>query len=175
MPCVEGKISGTALTPDLVARLETGITLVLQEHVAPAFARGLNFVEGSREFDVARAVAREIMPGWTWVSLVQQSWAVRGQRIGDNAIVARFHILVLAGALSQAVRQEVVEAVAEFDRTILGQLGKPLQLFVDIIEGEVDMTLPADLFGDLLQGAAHKKLKVDEIMNFFMKLVLRKL
>jgi len=175
MPCVDAKIGGIELTPELVARLETGITAVLQKHIAPVFAHGLNFAEGSREFEVARTVAREIMPGWTWVGVGPQSWAVRGRRVGDEAIVARIHILVLAGALPLAARQEVSQAVAELATMILGQLGKQLHLFVDIIEGEVDMTLPVDLFGDLLHGATHRALKVEEIMKFFMNLVLRRL
>jgi hypothetical protein len=175
MPCVEGKIGGIELTPELVEKLETGITGVLREHIAPAFANGLNFAEGSREFKAALAVAQEIMPGWTWVSITPQVWAVRGRRVGDEAIVARFHILVLAGALPQTVRQEVAHAVAEIVESILGESNKPVQLFVDIFEGEVDMSLPADLFGDLLKGASLRLLKVDEVMKFFMSAVLRKL
>jgi hypothetical protein len=175
MPCVEGKIGGIELTPNLVERLETGITGVLQEHIAPAFAYGLNFAEGSREFKVALTVAREIMPGWTWIAIAPQAWAVRGRRVGDEAIVARFHILVLAGALPQAVRQEVAHAVAAVAESILGESGRPVQLFVDVFEGEVDMSLPSDLFGDLLQGATLRLLKVDEVMKFVMIAVLKRL
>jgi putative intracellular protease/amidase/phenylpyruvate tautomerase PptA (4-oxalocrotonate tautomerase family) len=175
MPCVEVKIAGIPLTADWVSRLQAEITAVLQEHIAPAFARCLNYPEGSREFAVALAVARQIMPGWTWVSVVSQEWAVRGRPTGSEAVVARFHILVLAGALSQAVRQDVAQAIADLGMTTLGQGGKPVQLFVDVIEGEVDMTLPADLFGNLVKGARHQKLKVDEIMKFYGDLVLQQL
>jgi len=115
------------------------------------------------------------MPGWTWAGVGPQPWAVRGRRIGDETIVARIHILVLAGPLPLAARQEVSQAVAEFATMILEQLGKQLHLSVDIIEGEVDMTLPVDLFGDLLHGATHRARKVEEIMKFFMNLVLRRL
>src|SRR5271157_2770285 len=82
MPCVDAKIGEIELTPELVAGLETGITAVLQEHIAPVFAHGLNFAEGSRELR-SRTYRR---PGdHAWVDLGRRRpAAVGGTRATDR-------------------------------------------------------------------------------------------
>jgi hypothetical protein len=173
MPCVEGKISGVTLTEELAARLEEEITAALRDEVSLAFPAEMGFLEGTPEYDIAHRIAREIMPGWTWVNLTEARWAVRGRRVGADAITARFHILVLSNALLQNYRRTIAVTVEDTAAKILGEYGKPVNLFVDVVEGEVDMTLPRDLFGDLLAGASDKLLDPGGVVQFLMAEVLK--
>lgn len=165
MPCVDGKISGIPLTDNLRRELESQLTQVLQQTIGFQFPKQLGFEEGSETFEKAHRFAKRIMPGWTWITLSEATWAVRGERLSEE-IVARFHILVLAGALTQQHRQQVVTNVEERLAHMLGKNGKPVHLFVDIVEGEVDMTLPEELFGDLLKGSTHRLLAVPDVVQF---------
>lgn len=175
MPCVEGKISGVQLTENLATRLEHDITAALQDVISLAFPAEMGFTEGTREFNIAHHIAREIMPGWTWINLSEARWAVRGRRIGDEAITARFHILVLRNALLENYQQQIAVTVEDTVRNVLGEFGKPLNLFVDVTEGQVDMTLPRDLFGDLLAGASDKLLQPGGVTQFLMNEVMDEL
>ena len=82
-----------------------------------------------------------------------------------KVIVARIHIFLLATAVPQKFRQQVVADVFKTMMNILGQKGKKVHMVVDVIEGEIDMTLPDDLFSTLLQGAEHKLLTVPEVVE----------
>lgn len=173
MPCVEGQISGIPLTEELASRLEEEITAALRDEVSLAFPVELGFIEGTPEYAIAHRIAREIMPGWTWVSLSEARWAVRGRRMGTEAITARFHILVLANALLQNYLRQIAVVVEDTAAKILGEYGKPVNLFVDVIQGEVDMTLPRDLFGDLLAGASDALLDPGGVVQFLMAEVMK--
>ena len=166
MPIVECKFSGIELTEELMSRLESEITNTLRDTISFSFAVALGFKEGTEAFGVAYKRAQEIMPGWTWVSLVEQPWAVRGKGINEDSIVGRIHIFLLANAVAQNFRQQVAADVFKTVTKILSLSGKQVHLVVDVIEGEIDMTLPGDLFGTLLKGDSHKLLTVPEVVEF---------
>ncbi len=175
MPCVHGKISGLKLTEEIIVKLETEITKALQEEISLAFPAELGFVEGTEEFEICHQIAHKIMPGWTWITVEEARWAVRGVKCGDDKIVARFHILVLANALFTNFRQKVVRTVEHTLTRIFSEYGKPVQLFVDCIEGEVDLTLPEDLFGELLKGEDDSLLTPSDVVQFIMKKVINEI
>src|SRR5579884_3813078 len=166
MPNVEGRISGIPVTDELRRRLEAEISETLRETISRAFPTEIGYAPGSREFETCRQVTYEIMPGWTWVSVYNQDWAMGGKRVGDEAIAAYFQILVLENALWEEWRQACVTAVRRVADRILGEAGKPVHIFVSIIEGPVDMSLPVELFSGLLKGERHKLLKPDEIVEW---------
>ena len=58
---------------------------------------------------------------------------------------------------------------------IFSEYGKPVQLFVDCIEGEVDLTLPEDLFGELLKGEDDSLLSPSDVVQFMMKKVINEI
>jgi hypothetical protein len=169
MPIVEGKISGIELTQELTERIETEMTNTLRDTISFSFAVGLGYQEGTKEFEVAYKRTQEIMPGWTWISLVNQPWAIRGKRMSAEVIVARIHIFLLATAVPQKFRQQVAADVFKVMMNILSQKGKKVHMVVDVIEGEIDMTLPDDLFSTLLRGADNKLLTVPEVVEAMKK------
>lgn len=175
MPCVHGRISGLKLTEEIMVRFETEITKALQEEVSLAFPAEMGFTQGTEEFELCHQIAHKIMPGWTWITLEEARWAVRGVKCSDETIVARFHILVLANALFSNFRQKVAQTVEHTVNKILSEHGKPVQLFVDCIEGEVDMTLPDDLFSDLLRGDKDSLLSPTDVVQFMMKKVIKEI
>ena len=113
MPLIEGYIS--ELTDQLAVRLEQDITSAVTEALAQAFPLELGFAPGSQEYQVGLEIARKIMPGWIWVALSQQKWAIRGKR-NENAIAARIHILVLQNALEPQYKDRILEAVTHRKR-----------------------------------------------------------
>jgi hypothetical protein len=176
MPLIEGRIGGVELTKELRTRLEEQITASIRESVAEAFPVELGFTQGTREFEIAHQLARKIMPGWTWISLTEHTWAIGGKHVdGQDTVVARFHVLVLANALYPSFRQSVAQAVTKTVMQILGESGKKVHLAVSVIEGEVDMTLPNELFDDLLLGATDKLLTVNGVVQFLMSQVMKEL
>lgn len=170
MPCVEGTFSGIELTETLVTTLETEITATLRDTIADSFAVGLGYQSGTPGYEQVFKYVQKIMPGWTWLSFQQGSWAIRNAHIDPNeAVVAHIRIFVLAEALTKPYRQKVAADVFATVKNILSSSDKKVHIFVDIIEGEVDLTLPQDLFGTLLQGSDHKLLKVPEVVEFIKK------
>ncbi|TVX93585.1 hypothetical protein [Paenibacillus agilis] len=167
MPCVEIKISGIELTEEFHTLVESSLTSALQEEISHVFPIELGFTEGSKEFEVCRQIAHNIMPGWTWITLEEARWAVRG-RVDSDAVTARVHVLLLANAVYTPYRQEVAQKVKEVILPILKSSGKPVHLFVDVIEGEVDMTLPKDLFEPYLRDASDKLLTPGGVVQFIM-------
>lgn len=166
MPCVEGTFSGIELTETLIMTLETKITATLRDTIANSFAVGLGYQSGTSDYEQIFKYVQGIMPGWTWLNFKQGSWAIRNAHIdSDEAVVAHIRILVLAEALAKPYRQKVAADVFETVKNILSPRAKKVHIFVDIIEGEVDMTLPQDLFSTLLQGRDHKLLKVPEVVE----------
>jgi hypothetical protein len=174
MPCVEARFSGLKLTKALSTQLETEITRTLQETIGYAFPVQLGYTEGTKEFKIAHNFARKIMPGWTWITLSEDNWAVAGKRVPDQ-IVARIHIFVLANAVALNFRRQVTTNVLKTVDKILSRKGKKVQLFVDIIEGEADLTLPKELFSDMLQGQPHKLLSPEEVVQFFRDAVAKEM
>ncbi|MBM2815573.1 MAG: hypothetical protein HW421_2335 [Ignavibacteria bacterium] len=175
MPFVDAKIGGITITDELRANLTTEITKSLQENVSLAFPTELGFTQGTSEWEIAHRIAHEIMPGWTWVTISEAQIAVRGKVMNDEAIIARFHIFVLANALYANYRQGITTSITNAAKKILGASGKPVILFVDVIEGEVDLTLPVDLFGDFLSGASEKLLTPGAVVEFIMARVIKEL
>jgi hypothetical protein len=166
MPNVEGRISGIAVTDELARRFEAEIAQTLRETIARAFPTEIGYAAGSREWETCRQVTYEIMPGWTYTTVYNQKWAIGGKRVEDDQIVAYFQILVLENALWEEWRQACVTAVRTVADTILGEFNKPVHIFVSIVEGPVDMSLPTELFSGLLRGERTKLLVVDEIIEW---------
>jgi hypothetical protein len=166
MPNVEGRISGIPVTDELRRRFEAEISETLRETISQAFPTEIGYAAGSREWETCRQVTYEIMPGWTWVSVFNQDWAMGGKRVGDDQIAAYFQILVLENALWEDWRQACVTAVRKVADRILGEAGKPVHIFVSIIEGPVDMSLPSHLFSGLLNGERYKLLQPAEIVEW---------
>jgi hypothetical protein len=176
MPMVEGTFSGVKLTPELSARLEADITKALQETVSIAFPVELGFTKGTPEFETAHRIAHNIMPGWTWVNLSEGNWAIQGKRVGDNVVTGRINILVLANAVFTNFRREAAKAVTEtVIKTLKETTGKQVNLSVSIYEGEVDLTLPRELFGDLIHHASTKLLTPNGVQQFIMAEVVKEL
>ncbi|MBD3271853.1 MAG: hypothetical protein GF384_04865 [Elusimicrobia bacterium] len=169
MPIVEGKISGVMLTKELTRELTEQITATLRDTISESFAIGLGYKPGTKEYDVAYKRTQVVMPGWTWVSLVNQSWAVQGKAVPDSEIVCRLHIFLLATAVSQPYRQKVAADVFKSLMGIFSKQGKKVHLVVDVIEGEIDMTLPEQIFGTLSKGEGHKLLTVPEVVEAMKK------
>ena len=109
------------ITPNLLARLETGIKSALQEKISFAFPAELGFIEGTEKFEICH----------------------------------------------QTVEHTLTRIFSEY--------GKPVQLFVDCIEGEVDLTLPEDLFGELLKGEGDSLLSPSDDVQFMMKKVINEI
>ena len=172
MPLIEGYIS--ELTDQLAVRLEQDITSAVTEALAQAFPPELGFAPGSQEYQVGLEVARKIMPGWIWVALSQQKWAIQGKR-NENAIAARIHILVLQNALEPQYKDRILEAVTRTAKDILATLGKPVHLAVSITEGGVDMSLPRELFKGLTHGVPEEVLQVKNVSNFLISEINREL
>lgn len=172
MPLIEGYIS--ELSEDLAVKLEQEITAAIREAVSQAFPPELGFTPGTHEYQVGMNVARRIMPGWTWVSLVQRKWTVQGQRV-QNAIAARIHILVLQNALEPQYKDHILEAVTSTVKKILGASGKKVHLAVSITEGGVDMTLPEALFRDLTGGKTEELLQGDNVRTFLITEIMKEL
>lgn len=168
MPCVDMKISGLKVTPELVAEIETKFTKTLQETIGHQFPDNLGFEKGSELYKKAHEMTLGIMPGWTWITVSEATWAIAGKQIPDE-IIARVHILVLKDALTPENNQEIVKNIEELSNEILSASGKKVHLFVDCIEGEVAMTLPEELFSAYIKGNRHKLLKVPEIVDFLQE------
>ena len=166
MPNVEGRITGITVTDELARRFESEIAQTLRETIARAFPTEIGYPAGSAEWETCRQVTYEIMPGWTYTTVYNQKWAIGGKRVEDNQIAAYFQILVLEGALDEGWRQACVTAVRKVADAILGEFGKPTHIFVSIVEGPVDMSLPNELFSGLLKGERYKLLVVDEIVEW---------
>jgi hypothetical protein len=163
MPLIEGYIS--ELTDDIALKLEQEITASVREAVAQAFPPELGYMPGTPEYQIGLEVSRKIMPGWTWVTLSQQQWAIQGKR-NKNAIAARIEILVLADALESQYKDHILEAVTQTVKNVLSASGKQVLLAISITEGGVDMSLPSDLFGGLSHGAPEELLQVKDIVAF---------
>lgn len=170
MPCVEGTFDGIELTETLMNALETEITATLRDTIADSFAVGLGYQSGTPGYEQVFQYVQTIMPGWTWLSFRQGSWAIRNAHIDPTkSVVAHIRIFVLADALTKPYRQKVAADVFSTVKKVLDSRDKEIHIFVDIIEGEVDLTLPQDLFGTLLQGDDHKLLKVPDVVDFIKK------
>ncbi len=172
MPLIEGQIS--ELSDETAIKLEQAITATIRETVAAAFPPELGFEQGSEGYTVGLEVARKIMPGWTWVTLVQQKVAIQGKRLQD-AIVARINILILQNALEPQYKDEILEAVTKAVREVLGAQGKKVHLAISLIEGGVDMTLPRELFGDMMQTSSEELLAADNVRAFLIKEIMKEL
>ncbi len=169
MPCVDMKISGFKVTPELVSEIETKFTKTLQETIGHQFPDNLGFERGSELWKKANEMTLGIMPGWTWITVSEATWSIAGKQIA-NEVIARIHILVLKDALTPENNQEVVNEIEKLSTEILEKAsGKKVHLFVDCIEGEVAMTLPEELFGTYTKGNRHKLLKVPEIVDFLQE------
>ena len=168
MPCVDVKISGTAVTDELIREIETKFTKVLQVTIAPQFPTNLGYPKDSELWKKGHAFTLNMMPGWTWVTVSDARWAVGGKQRSED-IVARVHILVLKEALTAENMQDIVSNIEVCAAEILGQFGKKVHLFVDCTEGEVDMTLPRELFSDYIGDASHKLLKVPDIVVYLRR------
>jgi hypothetical protein len=176
MPNVQINISGVELTEKLVTSLEQEITSTLRDTISESFAIGLGYLPGTSDYAVAYKHVQEIMPGWTWINVSASPWALRQVHIEPNdAIVGHVRILLLADAVTKDYRQKVVADVFQTVKNILGISGKKLHLFIDVIEGEVDMTLDTDLFGTLLNGQDHKLLKVSEVVDAIKHDIINKI
>jgi len=164
MPNVQINLSGIELTENLVTRLEQNVFTTLRDTISESFAIALEYQPKTSDYAVAYEYVQKIMPGWTWISVSTSPWALRKVHIEPNdAIVCHVRILLLAGAITKDYRQKVATDVFQTVKKILSINGKKLHMFVDVIEGEVDMTLDTDLFCTLLQGNDHKLLKVPEV------------
>ena len=172
MPLIEGRISD--LTDDVAVKLEQAITAAVRDAVAVAFPAELGFERNSAGYQVGLEIARKIMPGWTWVTMSRHTWAIQGRR-PENAIIARIHILVLQNALESQYKDHILEAVTRTVKDVLGAGGKKLHLAVSIIEGGVEMTLPRDLFADLMHEVPEELLQASNVRNFLMTEILREL
>lgn len=168
MPMVDCKFSGISLSDELKEKLEAEITKTLQDTISVAFPTELGFQNGSKEFEVAHEIAYQIMPGWTWVTLSEARWAIGGKKVPDDIVVGRVHIFLLANAVWQDFRQEVTSKVYSTIERIIGEYGKKVELFVDVIEGEVDLWLPNELFSNFTLGSEHKLLKPNEVVQYIV-------
>lgn len=153
------------VTDELAIRLEQEITASIREAVARAFPPELGYKPGTPEYEIGLEVSRKIMPGWTWVSVSNDQWCVRGQRV-KNAIAARINILVLENALETRYKDHILEAVTMTVKKILSASGKPVHMAISITEGGVDMTLPRDLFDGLTHGDLEELLQVENVVAF---------
>ncbi|MCW5934207.1 MAG: hypothetical protein KIT45_07915 [Fimbriimonadia bacterium] len=172
MPLIEGRITG--LTPQIATQLEQSITTAVRDALADGFPDELGFVQGTQEFNIAKQIAQKIMPGWTWVTLEEANWAIGGNRI-NNGIVARFNILVLTGAVEEQYKEAILDAVTQTVTNILGAGGQQVHLAISVVEGDVEMTLPASLFSGLTQGASGALLTPDRVRAFLMTEVVNTL
>ena len=172
MPLIECYLN--EMTDELALKLEREITASIREAVAKAFPPELGYKPGTPEYQVGLEVSRKIMPGWTWVSVSQQKWAVQGKRIND-AIAARIHILVLENALEPRYKDDILQAVTGTVKNILSTSGKKVHLAISITEGGVDMTLPRELFDGLTHGSSEELLQVKDVTAFLRTEINREL
>ena len=102
-------------------------------------------------------IAQKIMPGWIWVALSQQKWAIQGKR-NENAIAARIHILVLQNALEPQYKDRILEALSGVDPQPKTNLGATFHELAERVKRRGLILVISDLFGDadeILMGLRH--------------------
>jgi len=164
MPMVELKVSGYKLNDGFVKELETKITRVLQDTISTSFAIGLGYGTDHKHHDIAKKTVERIMPGWTMINVEECVWAWGGVRSDD--VIVRIQTLVLANAVALEWRRAIATNLFNLMKKMFADAGDRLKIFNTVIEGEVTMSLPPELFADLLKdGEKEKELHVNDIVE----------
>jgi hypothetical protein len=162
---VELKVSGYKISDEFAVELEHEITKVLQDTVSTSFAIGVGYDVHHQHHKIAKDTAMKIMPGWTMINVEECLWAWGGQR--KDEVVIRLQTFLFERAVNMYWRREINARLAKLMVKMFSDVPREkLRIFNEVIEGEVCMYLPPDLFGNLLKGETEKTLDVSQVIKW---------